>query len=319
MLTIDILKANPIFTGVTDDQFAAIATLSENDEGIVIGKKTREIWDSVDADIKTVTGTDKPNSVKTYDHLISTLTKYKTGSDGATALQTSVDTLNREKTALEQTIADGGDAAIKAQLAAVNQKLTDEQAVSTKLRSDIETNSTAHQEALNKESSKNIDLRFDTAFANATSNIKFKGGIPQEAIDAVLSSSKVSIKAKGTPEFRTNADGTESILFRDDNNAMVTNPNNLQNPFTATEMYLESISSIVDAKRVQTGGDGNNQNNNNNQSPTFDMTGITTKVAATDGVRKHLAANGYVAGTEEYSKEESKIFAENNIGEMPMK
>ena len=43
MLTREILVANAALAGLTDEQIAAITTLSANDENSVIAKKTGEI------------------------------------------------------------------------------------------------------------------------------------------------------------------------------------------------------------------------------------------------------------------------------------
>ena len=56
MLTREILVANAALAGLTDEQIAAITTLSANDENSVIAKKTGEIYGGLDADIFVVGG-----------------------------------------------------------------------------------------------------------------------------------------------------------------------------------------------------------------------------------------------------------------------
>ena len=72
-LTIDILKNNPLLAALAPEVLAAINTLSVNDETNVVkaakAEVTSGIWNAVDADLKTLTGKDKPAGVKTYDWL----------------------------------------------------------------------------------------------------------------------------------------------------------------------------------------------------------------------------------------------------------
>ena len=77
MLTREILKSNTTLSELTDEQINAIAELSKNDENSVIASKTRDIWDSVDNDIKSITGETKPHGVKSYDHFKSILSGWK--------------------------------------------------------------------------------------------------------------------------------------------------------------------------------------------------------------------------------------------------
>ena len=43
-LTVEVLKANSVLAGLSDEQLAAITTLSANDENSVIAQKTGKIY-----------------------------------------------------------------------------------------------------------------------------------------------------------------------------------------------------------------------------------------------------------------------------------
>lgn len=68
MLTREILVANAALAGLTDEQIAAITTLSANDENSVIAKKTGEIYGGLDADILAASGIAKNGTEKTFDY-----------------------------------------------------------------------------------------------------------------------------------------------------------------------------------------------------------------------------------------------------------
>ena len=50
-LTKELLTANAVLTGLTDEQITAITTLSQNDENSVIGSRIGEIYRQMDETI----------------------------------------------------------------------------------------------------------------------------------------------------------------------------------------------------------------------------------------------------------------------------
>ena len=107
MLTREILVANAALSGLSDEQITAITTLSQNDENSVIAKKTGEIYGALDADILAVSGIAKNGTEKTYDYAKRVMGEMKTKADGATGLQSQIDSLTKERVRLEKAIADG--------------------------------------------------------------------------------------------------------------------------------------------------------------------------------------------------------------------
>ena len=88
MLTREILVANAALAGLTDEQIAAITTLSANDENSVIAKKTGEIYGGLDADILAASGIAKNGTEKTFDYAKRVVAEFKTKAESASALQT---------------------------------------------------------------------------------------------------------------------------------------------------------------------------------------------------------------------------------------
>ena len=106
-LTVEVLKANSVLAGLSDEQLAAITTLSANDENSVIAQKTGKIYGDLDADILSVTGIAKNGTEKTYDYAKRGLGEFKTKAESAVQLQSTIDTLTKEKSRLEKAIQDG--------------------------------------------------------------------------------------------------------------------------------------------------------------------------------------------------------------------
>ena len=317
MLTKETIKSNTVLSTLSDDQINAVAELSKNDENTVIAGKTREIWDSVDADIKTVTGEDKPTNVKSYEHLKATLGTYKTKADNnnSAQLQTEINTLKGD---LATAIKGGNnDPALKAQIDSLELAQTDDKKTIESLRTDLTGKDALWGAKVKAESDKNIDLRFETAFANSLTNKTFLAGIPTSAIDASKKDAKLNTKKLGVPEFKTNDDGSESIIFRDDKGLVITNPQNLQKPLTASEHYISLLGDVIDSGRKQKGGESNANNNNNNAPTLLNMGTVTNKAQGDEAIRSHLKANDVQPGSEEFTEQYGQMYADNKVGDLP--
>lgn len=315
MLKREIIIANPILSTLTEDQIKAIESLSSNDENAAIAVKTREIWDSVDADIKAVTGEDKPTNTKSYDHLKSVLGGFKEKAANSIELEKQIGVLKTEKTNLEKTIKEGGnDSALKAELKKLEQSIADKESTIEKLRNDFTVKENEFAGKIKAEEQKNIDLKFDTNFATALQGVKFKANIPQVAIDAVISAAKATAKTKGTPEFQS-IDGKEKIIFRDQNNMIITNPKNLQNPLTADELFLEAISEVIDSGKAQKGA-GSGAGGGEGGGSTFTLS-ASNKVEADRQIREHLNTEGIKPGTAAFQEKYSEIYNESKVSELP--
>lgn len=326
MLTKEILKSNTALSSLTDDQVSAITELSKNDEVSVmnnkINDKTAEIWNSVDADILAITGKAKASGVKTYDHLKTTLTGYKDKASSVATLEGQVSTLTTKNTSLEKAIEDGStDGALKSQVKELGRKLTDSEGTIVSLRNDITSNETKHQEALTEEANKNVDLRFETTYSRAIAGMKFKSGIPQSAIDATINAAKMTTRSTGKEEFRKNDDGSESILFRDSKDMLITNPENLQKPTTASEVFTSQLADIIDGGRKQHGGGGSGGSGvvgSGGNGALLDFSNVTNRVQADRAIRDHLSSNDVAAGSQEFNDQYQEIYTENKVGDMPM-
>lgn len=302
MITIEEIKNNEALADLNEDQLKAVATLVENNENVVIGEKTRAFWDGVDADIKAVTGEDKPSNMKSYDWLKTTLNGFK---ETATGSVNQVTTLQERIKELENSIKDNkGDEALRT-------KVNDLESLAEKLRKDIEAKEIEKQEAIKQAQSENIELRFNNVYANALQGVKFNSNIPELSLEATINAAKAQIASLGKPEFE---DG--KITFRDDKGEIVRNPKNLQNPLTAKEKFLEILEPIIDKGRQQKGG---GSGNTKTDSENYAIGEYKTQAEAVQQIDKYLAAKGLARGTKAFQDEKNTIWKELEAEALPIR
>ena len=232
-LTSDVLKANAVLSGLTDEQIQAITTLSQNDENTVIAQKTGKIYGDLDADILAATGVAKNGTEKTYDYAKRVLSEFKAKAEGANGLSAQIDSLTKEKARLEKAIADGATDAETAK--ALKQAKADLTAVQTQFN-DLKTK---YDEAEQKYQNELFGVRIESALQTAVAGIKFKPELPESATKVLLSQAIDKIKAMN-PEYIDDGKGGKVLAFKDETGALMRNPNNQLNPYTLQSRELMS-------------------------------------------------------------------------------
>ena len=250
-LTIDVLRANAALAGLTDEQLTAITTLSVNDENSVIAKKTGEIYGGLDADILAVSGIAKNGTEKTFDYAKRVLTEFKTKVEGANGLQSQIDSLTKEKARLEKAIADGATDAETAK--ALKQAKADLQSVTAQYN-DLKSK---YDEAEQTHTKEVFGIRVETALQTATAGLKFKAELPESATKVLLGQAIDKIKGMN-PEFIDDGKGGKMLAFKDENGAIMRNPNNQLNPYTPGDLLTRELETmgILDKGRQAAGGGG---------------------------------------------------------------
>lgn len=314
-LTSEILKKNAVLEGLTDEQVNAIVTLSANDENNVIGTKIGEIYRQMDTTIETSTGVKRNGDEKTYNYLERAATSLKEQAGDIAGLNKQIGDLTKEKTRLEKVIADGGtDAETKKQL---TQATADLKAVQ-KQYNDLKTD---HDKAMQTHQTELFGVRIDNEMAIATSGIKFKADLPKSATDVLMTQATDKIKAL-SPEYIDDGKGGKVLAFKDETGAIMRNPENQLNPFTASELVGKELKGmgVLDEGRKQggagTGGDGGG---NGGGGSTVDVSGARTRVEANNIATKSLLAQGLTVGSKEFDSQMTQIWKDNNVSELPEK
>lgn len=315
MLTTEIIRANTELQGLTDEQVAAITALSENDENSVIAKKTGEIYGALDADILAVTGVEKNGTEKTYDYAKRVLGDFKTKAEGATALNTQIASLTKEKARLEKVIAEGGND--KETTKQLNQAKADLASV-TKQYTEL---STKYEQAEQKHQSELFGLKIQGELDAASKGLKFKANLP-ESVTAVILAQAVE-KVKGmNPEYIDNGNGGKILAFKDAQGAVLRNPSNQLNPFTASELLnkeLETMGVLAPNKPIQGGGTKPVIQGGQHGDVVVDISGARTRNEAYEAITQSLMQQGLVYGSKEFDEAMSKAWKDNNISALPEK
>lgn len=309
MLTKEILLANATLAGLSAEQLEAIATLSQNDEAAVIAKKTSDIYGGLDADILVTSGVEKSGGEKTYDYAKRVIGTLKKSIDGAKGNADKIATLEAEKAKLQAELEKGGGEELQKQL---NQSQTDLKSVMEKYNTLKEN----YDKAQSDFAAKLLNTRLDADLASAAKGLKMKSGIPSAAADILMKQAFAKLKAS-RPEYVENADGTQSLIFKDADGAVMRNPNNTLNPYTAAELLRKELGEMGVLENRQGKGTGTNIDPNPAPTGVIDISGAKNQREAYEIIDKALIAQGKVAGSRAYQDAMDAAWKENNIVTLP--
>lgn len=315
-LTSEVLKANAVLAGLTDEQIQAITTLSQNDENTVIAQKTGKIYGDLDADILAATGIAKNGTEKTYDYAKRVLSEFKTKAEGANGLSAQIESLTKEKARLEKAIADGATDAETAK--ALKQAKADLTAVQTQFN-DLKTK---YDEAEQKYQNELFGVRIESALQTAVAGVKFKPELPESATKVLLSQAIDKIKAMN-PEYIDDGKGGKVLAFKDETGALMRNPNNQLNPYTPGDLLTRELETmgIIDKGRQAAGGGSTPPAGGSGGigGGAISISGAKTRVEAYDAITQSLQGQGLQVGTKQFDDAMTAAWKENNIAALPEK
>ena len=309
MLTKEILLANSTLAGLSAEQLEAIATLSQNDEAAVIAKKTSEIYGGLDADILVASGVEKSGGEKTYDYAKRVIGTLKKSVDGAKGNADKIAALEAEKAKLQAELEKGGGEELQKQL---NQTQTDLKSVMEKYNT-LKAN---YDKAQSDFAAKLLNTRLDADLAGAAKGLKIKSGIPSAAAEILMKQAFAKLKAS-RPEYVDNADGTQSLIFKDADGAVMRNPNNTLNPYTAAELLRKELGEMGVLENRQGKGTGTSTDPNPLPAGVIDISGAKNQREAYEIIDKALTAQGKVVGSRAYQDAMDAAWKENNIVTLP--
>jgi hypothetical protein len=302
-ITLDMLK--DLGLELSDDQAQKIVTLSENDEQAQIDKVTERIHSQYDADIKEITGKEKPGGVKSYENLKKILGGYKN----------DLEALKAKNKELTTAIENGkGDEAQLSQLKAELETVKNEKSALEEKVSGIEESYKTQLSQKEKEVEETI---VNSLVESRLANLKFKDDehitervkavLIKEAKNEVLSQNRKLTKAE---------DGTPQLIFLDENGLTKTNPKNMQNPLSVDDVLQNSLADILETPRQQQGGGGQPQPGGGQGGGAIRVN-AKTKSEADALINTALIEAGKTPGTDEYREAYQEAYKENNISELP--
>lgn len=318
MLDKQTIKANQQLSGLTDEQISAIVELSKNDENTVIARKTSEFWAGVDQDIESAFGVKKPGTQKSYEFLKEVLSTAKTAKEQYDQVKGQIQEKEGRIAELQKQIENGsGDQALKAELESLKTKLQDEKNRSSKLEEQFTTIKATYEKEIGDLKDQNMSSVLGGYMDQALQGVQFKPGIPEKALPTLISAAKQKVLAMGKAELME-VEGRQTAVFRDEKELLITNPENLQKPWTIQELLLNELSGVIETAGA--GGGGTNRGAGGN--PTYlNLGAAKTRVEATQMIQDHLLKNeGHARGTLAFQEAEDKILAENKaqLDKLPM-
>lgn len=320
-LTREMIAANAVLAALTDEQITALETLSKNDENTVIGNKVGEIYREFDNKISTITGIARNGDEKTYNYFERAANVLKDSAKGVDDFKKQVDDLTKEKARLEKAIADGtADAETKKQL---NQAKADLTAITNQYN----TLKTEHDKAKETHQMELFGIQVKNDLTIATNGLNFKKDLPQ-SVTAVLLDQTVN-KIKGlSPEYIDDGKGGKQLVFKDETGAIMRNPENQLNPYTATDLVQKELKTlgVLDEGRKAAGGGTNppaggagGNGGNGGGGSTIDVTSAKTRVEANDAITNGLLSQGLTKGSDEWQTAMNQAWTDNNVAALPEK
>lgn len=300
MLTEEVLRANESLKDLTDEQITTISTLSENDENTVIGQKFGEVYRKMDETIEQATGIKREGDEKTYVYLERATKKFseKYGD---------YETLKSKVADLEKQVAEGGDAALRAQLEQAKAELATTKEQFNTVKAEFDTAKAEHANAL-------MGMRIDNEINRAKEGFNFKKGFSEQVMATLIGQAIANVKAKH-PTFE-GEEGKQVLVFKDDKGATLNNPENKLNPFTAKELLQKEFEAMDILEKQPAKGAGSSGGGGSTETT---LTGVSTKVEANDVITKMLLERGIAKTSPKFKEEFDKLWNENNCDDLPLK
>ena len=308
MLTIENLKSNSLLSGLTDEQFAAIATMSEADEQTVMDTRIGQLHGQYEADVLAVTGIQKNSGEKAYAYAKRVLGALKENADKAVNLTEQLNTAKSDLAKAQKALEEGS------QDATLRQQLKDAQKQVTGLQEQLAN--TQREAAAQKAQLKNEydNARINMAIDAAMSGYKFKDGITEPLQKALIAQAKSEVLSRGKAEI----DDKGTVIFRNADGTVLTNNKNAFNPYTISELLAES--SIKDALQLTSGGGGGTREPAHGGATitSVSIAGARTQVEADEMIAKALMTQGLTADSNEYHEKFAEIRKAQNVSALPL-
>ena len=306
MLTKELLNQNDAIknANLSEEVVAAILKLSIDDESKVIAKRIAKFWTDIDNDIKSITGAEKPALMKSFDFMKAELKKQYESAKNAgdtSKLTEEINTLKKEKSDLEEKIKNGkGGEALKLQIEKLETTIKDKDNLIKKW----EDTSKEWEGKFNDEVSTNLDNRINshiaTMIAHPEKGLKFKKGIPQVAIDAVLETNIAKLKS----DYKIGFEG-KNMVFRDQNGELQYNSNDGNNPHTAISLLSPLMKDVIDT--TGQGGGGSRKPGQGGGGTSTALTDSANRGEFATNLKTYLTVEkGLVVGSSAYITEHNK-------------
>ena len=203
MITNEMLATDAVLNALTDEQKAAIVTLSKNDEDTVIGGRFREVYNRLDETIARETGVARNGDEKTYDYLERAARSLAAKANSVEGLNNRISELTRERDRFKKTVEDGSmDEALRKQLGQAQADLEN-------VRKEYDTLKNETDQMRQTHAAEMLGLQVDNEIRGAMGGIRFKADLPQSVTDILLRQAIEKVKGMN-PEFVDDGQGGDA-------------------------------------------------------------------------------------------------------------
>lgn len=315
MITKEMLTGDTALQSLSEEQINAIVTLSKNDEEAVIGARFSKVYNQLDETIARETGIARNGDEKTYNYLERAARELAAKANSVEGLNNRVSELTRERDKLKKVIEDGNqDAALKKQL---EQAQTDLENV----RREYDTLKNETDKMRQSHASEMLDLQVDNEIRGALGGIRFKSEFPQAVTDTILRQAIDKVKGMN-PEFVDDGNGGKKLVFNGQDGAIMRNPDNRLEPFTAAELIAKELKTmgVLDEGRQQQGSGTKpvHQGGGGGGSTVIDLSMARTQNEAYEVIATYLMKQGMTNGSKEFDEAMKKAWEDNNVTSLPV-
>ena len=313
MITNEMLAADAALSGLTEEQRNAITLMSKNDEEQVIGNRFREVYNRLDETILKSTGVTRDGDEKTYNYLERAATLLAEKANSVNGLNAQIQQLTKERDDLQKAVEKGGDAELRRQLQQANADLAAVRGQYDTLKTDFDKMKDGHAAEL-------LGMQIDNVMQSAKAGLKFKAEFPQASIDVLLAQAMNTVKGM-SPEFIDDGKGGKKLAFKDAGGALLRNPENHLEPFTAAELLTKELKAmgILDEGRQQQGVGSHAPQQQQQQGAVVDVSMARTQNEADTIIHNQLCAQGLTRGSKAYQEKYDAAWKDNNISSLPIR
>lgn len=315
MITKEILVANAALAGLTEDQINAIITINNNDVAGEIGKKTSEIYQKFDQLTKDATGVERlmgATPEKTYDYLPRAIQEMKKNLGDNEALKTQIQTLTAEKARLEGELAKGAGAEVQRQLDQTKAELANTKSQYVELQNQMAQKEKDHKAEV-------FGIRIDNDLTVASQGLQFKSEIPVSVQTILIQNAAAKIKGMN-PDYIDDGRGGKRLAFRGQDGAILNNPENQLNPYTAGELFVRELKDVLAVKRdIPGGGTKPLGGGSGSEGPSVDVSAAKSQTEAQEILTKQFLAQGMTIGSDQFQDAMDKAWKDNNIVNLPIR
>ena len=314
MITQEMLTQDAVLNTLSEEQQQAIILMSKNDEETVIGNRFREVYNQLDATIAKETGIARNGDEKTYLYLERAARELAAKANSVDGLNQQIVDLTKQRDELQKAVEKGGDQLLKQQLQQATRDLDAVRQQYDQLKGEYDQLNSSHATEL-------LGMQIDNALAGAKAGLKFKGELPQAAVDTLLAQAITTVKGM-SPEFIDDGKGGKKLAFKGQGGEILRNPENHLEPYTAAELLAKELRQmgILDEGRQATGGGTKppQPQGGGGGATLVDVSIARTQNEADNIIHNVLNQQGLVRGTKPYQDAYNQAWKDNNVSALPV-